>query len=191
MKFSSVTGYILRRLHYEKSKLELRIQKETQSLKYNGFCAGWVRWCLYFRFVESSSTSRWQCRDTRIKYTGSLDGARRDYFELEDIDHRTGKVSVPIITFTKIPVLSIVKRWFGVMQEILSKGNLWRLVHSTNDMVWQLYALSAMIFLSMKIPFTDIWAILIRLASFLFWYFIKFDFTYLGVNFRWSQSNIV
>ena len=81
--------------------------------------------------------------------------------ELEGI---TLNLKISTTEQVKIPVLSIVKRWFGVMQEILSKGNLWRLVHSTNDMVWQLYALSAMIFLSMKIPFTDILAILIGRA---------------------------
>ncbi|KAF6021928.1 hypothetical protein EB796_019775 [Bugula neritina] len=32
---------------------------------------------------------RWQCRETRIKYTGSLDNAKKDYFDLEDIDTRT------------------------------------------------------------------------------------------------------
>ena len=29
-----------------------------------------------------------------MKYTGSLDGAKRDYFELEDIDNRTGQLYI-------------------------------------------------------------------------------------------------
>ncbi|XP_067939796.1 lipoxygenase homology domain-containing protein 1-like [Watersipora subatra] len=39
--------------------------------------------------ISSDTSSRWQCRETRIKDTGSLDKAKRDYFLLDYIDDRT------------------------------------------------------------------------------------------------------